>query len=254
MNTTVAARPGRKNFARQLALKALSCTMSRRRLMVQGDKRNGAVYLTFDDGPSPETTPRILDTLRAHGAKATFFVVGRQAAAHPEIVRRMLDEGHTVGGHTYHHSPPNQVDGRRLLEELRATDAELARIAADSSRTGSDGHSSIDSPCITSANACSATNEANPFVTKLFRPPYGKLSVAKFWRLWNDRRTIVLWNKDPKDFAAESTAQLLDWFQREPIVAGDIVLLHDTSSVTAKALDQLLTNLESTGLKFAPLG
>ena len=225
MNTTVAARPARKNFARQLALKALSCTMSRRRLLVQGDKRNGAVYLTFDDGPSPETTPRILDTLRAHGAKATFFVVGRQAAAHPEIVRRMLDEGHTVGGHTYHHSPPNQVDGRRLLEEIRATDAVLSRISSD-----------------------------DAFTAKLFRPPYGKLTVAKFWRLWNAQRTVVLWNKDPKDFAAESPAQLVDWFQREPIVAGDIILLHDTSSVTAAALDRVLTTLESDGLKFAPLG
>lgn len=246
MNTSVAARPGRKNFARQLALKALSCTMSRRRLLVQGDPRNGAVYLTFDDGPSPDTTPRILDTLRAHGAKATFFVVGRQAAAHPEIVRRMLDEGHTVGGHTYHHAPPNQVDGRRLIEELRATDAELSRIVHGGSGPGSSA--------IARENAGSATSESPPFVTKLFRPPYGKLTVAKFWRLWKDRRTVVLWNKDPKDFAAKSTAQLFDWFQREAIVAGDIVLLHDTSSVTAAALDRLLTDLERGGLKFAPLG
>ncbi|MBQ2060943.1 MAG: polysaccharide deacetylase family protein, partial [Prevotella sp.] len=62
-----------------------------------------AVYLTFDDGPIPEATPFILDTLAQYGAKATFFMVGDNVRKHPELFKRIVDEGHQVGNHTYHH-------------------------------------------------------------------------------------------------------------------------------------------------------
>ncbi len=62
-----------------------------------------AVYLTFDDGPIPESTPFILDTLKEYGAKATFFMVGENVERHPDLYRRILDEGHQVGNHTYNH-------------------------------------------------------------------------------------------------------------------------------------------------------
>lgn len=68
------------------------------------EAREGAIALTFDDGPDPTTTPRVLDLLARHGARATFFVVGRRAAAHPDLVRRIVAEGHAVGSHTYGHS------------------------------------------------------------------------------------------------------------------------------------------------------
>lgn len=64
----------------------------------------GTIAFTFDDGPDPAITPRILDVLAEHGAKATFFVVGARALAHPGLLRRMLDEGHAIGSHTFHHS------------------------------------------------------------------------------------------------------------------------------------------------------
>ena len=62
-----------------------------------------AVYLTFDDGPIPESTPFILDTLKEYGAKATFFMVGENVVRHPDLYRRILEEGHQVGNHTYNH-------------------------------------------------------------------------------------------------------------------------------------------------------
>lgn len=71
------------------------------------------VALTFDDGPDPEQTPRVLDTLREHGVRATFFLIGSKAELHPEIVRRMAAEGHAIGIHTWSHSPgfPMQRSG-----------------------------------------------------------------------------------------------------------------------------------------------
>ncbi|MCY2989949.1 MAG: polysaccharide deacetylase family protein [Planctomycetota bacterium] len=211
----------RKNRLRQWVLWGLRLTISSRRLLVRGPANSRIVYLTFDDGPDPETTPRILDVLRRHSVQSTFFVVGEKAAAHPDLVRRLADEGHAVGGHTFFHLDPNQVNGRQLIEEVRATEDLLQKILGRGSR--------------------------------LFRPPFGKLTLGKLWRLWAEQRTIVLWNKDPKDFAASSTEQLAAWFRNDPLAGGDIVLLHDTSAVTAEALEEVISHTRRSGLAFAPL-
>ena len=67
------------------------------------DKHDRSVYLTFDDGPIPESTPFILETLAKFGARATFFMVGENVERHPELYQRIVDEGHRVGNHTYNH-------------------------------------------------------------------------------------------------------------------------------------------------------
>ena len=79
------------------------------------------VALTFDDGPDPEQTPRVLDTLRAHGVRATFFLIGSKAELHPEIVRRMAAEGHAIGIHTWSHTPgfPMLRSGAMAADILR---------------------------------------------------------------------------------------------------------------------------------------
>jgi peptidoglycan/xylan/chitin deacetylase (PgdA/CDA1 family) len=218
---TSTSRSG-KSRLRQGVLRGLQLTVPKRCLLVRGDVKSSTVHLTFDDGPDPETTPRILDVLRRHGVQATFFVIGRQVAAHAHVVRRMVAEGHAVGGHTYLHRAPRQVSGWQLMDELRQTDALLQPIL--------DGRS------------------------RLFRPPFGKLTASKLWRLWADRRTIVLWNRDPKDFAASSPEQLEAWFREQPLAGGDIVLLHDTSVVTADVLDHVVRDALQAGLSFAPLG
>ena len=76
------------------------------------------VYLTFDDGPSPRCTPRLLDGLAEYGARATFFVVGCQTVKDPDIVQRMAAEGHQVGNHSYDHAALNQLTSRQALEDL----------------------------------------------------------------------------------------------------------------------------------------
>ena len=210
-----------KNRWRQWVLQGLRRTIPSRRLLVRGPAKAPTVYLTFDDGPDPDTTPRMLEILRRHAVRATFFVVGEKAAAHPELLRRVADEGHAIGGHTYFHRAPDAVNGQQLLDEVRRTDTLFQQILGRPSR--------------------------------LFRPPFGKLTLGKLWRLWAARRTIVLWNKDPKDFAASSAEQLADWFRNAPLAAGDIVLLHDTSAVTAEVLEEVILRTRRAGLSFAPL-
>ena len=79
------------------------------------------VALTFDDGPDPRTTPLILDTLRERGVRATFFVVGRQVAENPGLLRRIVAEGHAVGNHTYDHADMSKLSAGRMRYELRST-------------------------------------------------------------------------------------------------------------------------------------
>ncbi|HVH42575.1 MAG TPA: polysaccharide deacetylase family protein [Labilithrix sp.] len=82
--------------------------------------KDRAIAFTFDDGPDPVTTPQVLDLLARHGAKATFFVVGSRVAEHPDLVRRIVAEGHAVGSHTYHHSHAFHFLGpSRMREEVR---------------------------------------------------------------------------------------------------------------------------------------
>ena len=81
----------------------------------------GGVALTFDDGPDPQTTPRILDTLRQHHVKATFFVVGSQVERHPDLLRRIVEEGHTIGNHTYDHADMSKLTPGQIRAELHRT-------------------------------------------------------------------------------------------------------------------------------------
>ena len=89
-----------------------------------------AVALTFDDGPDPEVTPRLLDLLRRHGVKATFFIVGARAERHPELIREILSRGHTLGNHSYHHDPLLMLRSRaKLSEEVARTQDQLSAFA-----------------------------------------------------------------------------------------------------------------------------
>jgi peptidoglycan/xylan/chitin deacetylase (PgdA/CDA1 family) len=174
--------------------------------------------LTFDDGPHPEHTPRLLDILKTEGVAATFFVVGREAGNHPEIVRRIVDEGHTLGHHTFTHGDPSRMCSRELLEEVRETQSVLTRIAGVSS--------------------------------SLFRPPHGKLTAAKLWRLWGSGQTIVLWNVDPKDYACRDANDLRIWFQQHPLDGGDVLLLHDNQPHAIDMLPDLIRDVRRRGLAF----
>lgn len=183
------------------------------RVYSHGPRHRRALALTFDDGPEPPYTERILDVLGEFGVKATFFVVGAQVLRHPQLARRILDEGHLLGNHT--HSHPNL-----LLRAPAAAREELALASASIERvTG--------------------------IWPQWFRPPFG------FRYPWNVHQAArlgqatVTWSLNPRDFEFPPPDRLVQRVLREAR-NGDIVLLHDgmrDQSNTVAALPGLLREL-----------
>jgi peptidoglycan/xylan/chitin deacetylase (PgdA/CDA1 family) len=202
---------------RQRARTMLAAALPRHRLLVRGPATSSAVALTFDDGPDPEHTPRLLDLLKEHGARATFFVVGQNVERYPGLVRRMIDEGHAVGHHSFSHADPRQISAGQLRDEVRRTQDLLVRLVGKPSY--------------------------------LFRPPHGKVTVRKLWSLWWAGQTVVLWNVDSKDYACGSSDELVDWFTDLRLHGGDILLMHDNRPHAGYALPTLLRSLREQGLR-----
>lgn len=189
------------------------------------DTEEKVLYLTFDAGYENGNTETILNALKKHNVSATFFVVGTYIESEPELIQRMIDEGHTVGNHTWHH--PN-MSGIETMEEFKKelTDVEDAFRQT----TGQE-------------------------MTKYYRPPQGiysesNLEMAKelgyqtfFWSL-----AYVDWYADDQPTKEEAFDKLLG-----RIHPGAIVLLHSTSSTNAEILDELLTKWEEMGYQVRPL-
>lgn len=204
---------------RQLVRRGMATALPRRLFMTSGPPGSRSLALTFDDGPDPRYTPAVLDRLRALGIRATFFVVGRNAEAFPGLIARIAEEGHELGHHSYLHGSPDQTSALALLSEARRTVALLQR-----------------------------TIGRRP---ALFRPPHGKVTPGKLLALWGLGQTVVLWNRDPKDFRCGAVDPLRRWFQTEPLAGGDILLLHDVHAHIAPALDAVVERAAGLGLGFA---
>ncbi len=209
------------NRWRQTARALLLQAVPRRWLVAAGQSSSGAVCLTFDDGPHETVTPQVLDVLKSQNARATFFVRGDRASVSPEILSRIVDEGHLLGHHSWSHTTPNETSASRLLEEVRRTRAWLQ------GQFGTD--------------------------FTWFRPPHGKVSVSKVLGLWAAGLTVALWNVDPGDVFRSHPRELVDWFSANPPRSGDVVLLHDTSLVTLEALPALIAMIRAAGLELTTL-
>jgi len=193
--------------------------LPRRMLLAHGPASSRSVCLTFDDGPHPEHTPRLLDALKAHGIVATFFLIGRCAEQYPAIARRIADEGHAIGNHSFTHELNRRVSSRELIEEMRQTNRLFTEIIGDAS--------------------------------PLYRPVQGKVSASSLLKLWRARQTVVLWNVDPKDYARESSEEVRDWFQEHPLRSGDMVLMHDNHPHAAEVIPDLAASARERGLTFS---
>jgi peptidoglycan/xylan/chitin deacetylase (PgdA/CDA1 family) len=185
---------------------------------ITGNDRIDLVAFTFDDGPDPYTTPRVLDALAKHHIPATFFVVtrhlvGSRAAQGRPLVVRAVAEGHLIGSHTANHARLRRPRPAVLQRELDDSVELLAHAAGTR--------------------------------IELFRPPYGVLGPASAQRVRDLGLTDVRWSIDQRDFQGTDGETL-----RRGVLAdilqgrGGVVLLHDTKRVTAKAISQLLADLE----------
>ena len=190
-----------------------------------GDTTKKVIYLTFDAGYENGCTEKILDTLQKHNVPAAFFLVGNYIEQNPDLVKRMVAEGHIVGNHTYHHYDMSKIGDRTTFEK------ELAELETLFTQT---------------------TGET---MKKFYRPPQGiyseeNLKMAQelgyhtiFWSL-----AYVDWLNDDQPTSEQAFSKLIP-----RIHSGAIVLLHSTSQTNAAILDDLLTRWEEMGYEFASL-
>ena len=176
------------------------------------------VYLTFDDGPIPECTPQVLEILAQYGVKATFFMVADNAQQHPELLQRILQDGHAVGNHTFHHM-------RGCRNNL---DAYLADV-----------------------------EDANQLLqTQLFRPPHGRMRIAQKKELLRKGYQIYLWDVLTHDYnPCYSTEKMLAIIQKYTR-NGSIIVLHDSIKSMDRMLPLLplaIEWLKENGYTFATL-
>lgn len=177
-----------------------------------------ALVLTFDDGPDPLYTPKVLDLLKEVGVRATFFVIGVHAERHPEIVRRMLDEGHEIGNHAYRHVKFAALPLRDQLAEIEQTDRILTQY------------------------------DGRPW--HWFRPPQGRLPLQLLSALVRTRHRIAMWSYDSLDYRAQDADSILNRFQKDPVREGEVILLHDDNNSTELALPQLVGQWREEGYEF----
>jgi peptidoglycan/xylan/chitin deacetylase (PgdA/CDA1 family) len=181
-------------------------------------KQERVAYITFDDGPSPVWTPRILDILQREHVRATFFVLGFRSEKYPWLVRRIHKEGHEIGNHGYYHTYIVHQNQRWVQAEVRRADA------------------AIEAAC-----------GVKPMY---FRPPGGILNAANLQAVRKMGHPIAMWTVDTNDWKATSAASIIGTIRRD-VKPGAIILMHDgidsSSRYTVKALPSVIHYLRQAG-------
>ncbi len=167
-------------------------------------------------------TPRVLEALARHGARATFFLVGANAARLPHLVHAIASAGHEIGNHSQTHAEFAALDMAGIASEFRAADHTFAGLGVRQRQMR-------------------------------YRPPKGVLNLRTLAHAALNGRRYAMWNRDPEDFAASSVEPLKDIFRMKPLSAGDIVLLHDKSAVAVELVEYLLADIAARGLRACTL-
>ena len=175
------------------------------------------IALTFDDGPDKNITPKLLDMLKENGAKVTFFVLGHRAEKYPEILKRMADDGHVVGSHTYSHD-----DLTKLKDDL---------VNSEIDRTNS------------------IIKEATGLDNPLIRPPYGRRNKHIVDIIAGKNMSIIVWNIDPRDWKCKNAKEISEHVISN-VTEGDIILMHDIYQFSLEAAETVIKDLSAKGFKF----
>lgn len=188
------------------------------------DKFKKEVALTFDDGPHPVNTPKVLDILDQYGVKATFFVTGQNAERYPELIRRIVREGHTLGNHTYDHSDLAKLSQSDILNELSRTQRAVDKALG------------------------------YHYELKQVRPPYGSADQEVKDTLKGQGSQEILWNVDSNDWRyPKNDKAILDnvFAGSESVyVRGGVILFHDIHPQSVRVLDDTIERLQKEGFKF----
>ncbi|MGG4144310.1 polysaccharide deacetylase family protein [Paenibacillus algorifonticola] len=188
------------------------------------DKEQKLVALTFDDGPDNRYTPEILDILKKKGIKATFFVVGVQVKKDPEVLQRIVDEGHEIGNHTTHHKDLTKLTKEQIWDEITTTDKLIKDVVG--------------------------------FTPNLVRAPYGAVNNTVKQLMKDKGRELVSWNVDTRDWAGTSVAVMKQNIS-EHTKPGGIILMHSFGGKgiknTVDMLPDVIDSLQKKGYTFVTI-
>lgn len=190
------------------------------RVLVRGPADGGRIALTFDDGPHIENTAKILDILASRSLKATFFLQGNAVEGNPELVRSIDRAGHQLGNHGYSHYRCDDVSSAIYIADILRGQLVLEEVVGKS-------------------------------LPRIFRPPYGTVSIPTFLKLTGCGFQYVFWSFDSYDSFVRNADELLGQFQTRPVLAGDVLLLHEDYSLTVEALPRILDLLSADGHVFS---
>ena len=165
------------------------------------------IYLTFDDGPTTKVTPWVLDTLQAYNAKATFFCIGKNIENHPEIYQRIHRENHGIGNHTYSHFNGWKTNTPEYLDSVLKTEELIERFSK---------------------------GKQNGNTLKLFRPPYGKISLAQIKELTSHHYKVIMWSVLSGDFDIKISPKKCFYNVIKHSDNGSIIVFHDSQKAFGK--------------------
>ena len=180
------------------------------------------IYLTFDDGPIPEVTEFVLETLAAYHAKATFFCIGNNIEKHPDIFQKIINNGHGIGNHTFKHLKGWATDNKIYFDNIAQ---------------------------------CQDTIVSRGVETNLFRPPYGRIKRSQANVIFPDYQ-IIMWDVLSGDFSLNLLPKTVLEKTLKHTEAGSIVLFHDSIKANENmsyALPRLLEHFSEKGFRFEPL-
>lgn len=178
-----------------------------------GNKKN--IYITFDDGPHPDSTLDIIDILRKENIKATFFMVGEEMEKYPEIVMTVANDGHEIGYHSYNHESLKKVTFKDFIKDLNKT---------------------------------KLLEKKFKIKFKYYRPPYGDLSLFSIVWLVVNRWKIAMWSLDSMD-SFKDRNDIIKLVNPENINDGEILLFHDDYKLTVDILPVILESIKNKGFK-----
>lgn len=181
------------------------------------------VYLTFDDGPTPEVTEWTLNQLKQFDAKATFFCIGENIQKHPEIFNKVIDEGHSIGNHTFNHLKGWHTANEEYIENFKQCETEILKQL-----------------------------QINNLKSKLFRPPYGKIKFAQSKILRKMNYKIIMWDILSADFDTSISPEECLENVLKNIRSGSIIIFHDSIKASKNleyALPKTLAFLKENGYK-----
>lgn len=190
---------------------------------VRGSAQEKKVALTFDDGPDTRFTPKVLDALKVSQVKATFFVLGSQANAHPDMIRRIVNEGHIIGNHSYSHANLPKLTVDKFQSQIMSTESVLQGLIG--------------------------------YAPKLIRPPYGAINEEQVRWIADHHYLIVNWNVDSLDWKSLNSDQVLNNIMQQT-KPGSIILQHSGGadsqdlSGTVQAIGPLISKLKAAGYTF----